>query len=118
ARVDAHLAAVPAEWPRPRRALDRGDRQADRLPLVVAAHLEVVAPAVAVPDDLVAPLDDLPRDIRVPLERDRGAEDRDRHARRAEHAEQAPDAGAASVLVHRLDRQVALAFDRPRQLVE
>ncbi len=117
ARVDAHLAAVPAERARAHAALDRLDAEADRLALLVAGHLEVVRPAVAVAGGLVAPRRELRGHGRVALERDRGREERDRHAGAVEEPEQAPDAGPRAVLVDGLDAQVADPLEVERDLV-
>ena len=117
ARVDAHLAAIPAQRPRPRRLLERDDGALDRLALLVPVHLVVVAPAVAVPHNVVAALGDLRPDCRIALDRHGRAEDRDRNAGRVEDAEHPPDPGARAVLVHGLDRKVPLVLDRKRELV-
>ena len=117
AGVHAHLAAVPADRARAGRPLDREHGAADRLALLVAVHLEVVRPAVAVPGGLVAAAGELGRDLGVALERDGRGEVRDRDPGRVEDAEEPPDARARAVLVVRLDREVALALHHVRELV-
>ena len=51
------------------RALDRLDRETHPLPLLLAAELPVVRPAVAVAEDLVVPLSQPVAQRRIPLER-------------------------------------------------
>ena len=91
------------------------DRLADVLALLVLRHAVVVDPAVAVARDLPARLDHRGDRVRVALERHRDAEDGDRDAALGEEAVQPPEADPAAVLVHRLDRQVALALPRQRE---
>ncbi len=118
ARVDAHLAAVPAQRPLTDSLLDRRDGALDRLALLVAGHLEVVHPPVAVTGDLVATLGQLLRDRDVPLESHRGRDTGHIDAGVGEDPELAPDPGARAIFVGGLDGQVAHAFLLVRQLVQ
>src|SRR5262245_21677057 len=109
ARVDARsVAAVPAERALPRRPLERLDRPLDVLPLLVAAEQPVLLPAPAVAARLVPRFLDPFAYLRIPLQRDRGGVERRLDAVLVEHAEQAPDAGPAAVLVNRLGAEVAV----------
>ena len=56
--------------------------------------------------------------VTVIVERDGRREEGHRDGRLVEDAEEPPDAGAAAVLVHRLDGEVALPLQCERQLVE
>ena len=118
ARVDAHLARVPAERPAAGGLLDRRDGPADGLALLVAGHLEAVRPAVAVRGALVAAGRELAGDGRVALQGGRDAEEGDGDAGGVEDAEQAPDAGPRPVLVDGLDGEVADAVELERDLVQ
>src|SRR5580704_10236792 len=118
AGVRGHLAAVPADGPGARRRLDRRDRALDRLSLLVARHLEVVAPPVAMASGLVTPAGELGRDLGVALQRYGCGEKGDRDTGVVKDPEQPPDACARAVLVHGLHGEVALPLERERQLVE
>src|SRR5438093_1627878 len=63
----------------------------------------IVDPLPAVAHDLVAGLDDRGRGLGVALERHGYGEDADLDAVRCERAHEAPEADAATILVHRLD---------------
>src|SRR5256885_1479836 len=83
----------------------------------VEVPLELVARGVAVPGCLVAASREFRGDGGVALERNGGGEERDGDAGAVKDAKQAPDSGARAVLVHRLDRKVALIVELERQLV-
>src|SRR5262249_33844452 len=117
AGVGAHFPTIPAEGARAGRILDGSDRAFDRLPLLVAVHFVVVAPAITMARYLVASLHQLRRNRGIALERHRAAEERDRNAGGVEDPEHPPDPGPRPVLVHRLHREVSLVVDGERQLV-
>ncbi len=106
------LAAPAQEVPQRARAgnpLVDLDHLADVLALGLLRHAEVVDPAIAVARDVPVRLDHRGDRVGVALERHGDGEDGDGDAASGEEAVEAPEADPASVLVHRLDGQVAMA---------
>ena len=107
------LWAAPAEEVAERarageRGLDR-DHLLDMGALFGLGHGVIVDPAIAVAGDFPVGLHHRYDRVRVAGERHGNAEDRDGHRALGEQAMQAPEADAAAELVHRFDRQRALA---------
>src|SRR5439155_22003625 len=98
--------AVPAEGPLAHALLERRDGLPDVLALGRARQLVVLDPAPAVAAHVETGLADRRRGRRMPLERQRAAEDRQRQAALEEQAHQAPESDAAAVLEHSLGGEV------------
>ena len=88
--------------------LDR-DHLLDVSALFGLGHGVIVDPAIAVAGDLPVGLHHRCDRVGIALERHGDAEDRDGHRALGEQAMEAPEADAAAELVHRFDRQRALA---------
>src|SRR5438128_10513461 len=112
ARVGTEPARVPAERSAPGHAREALDGTSDMFALDLLADELVVDPAPAVAHDLVAGFHDRRGGLGVALERHRDGEDADLDAVLGERAHEAPEPGAASVLVHRLDLKIAHTPER------
>ncbi len=114
-RVLAAPADEVAEWTRAGEPCVNLDHLADVLTLGLLRHPVVIDPAVAVAGDLPVAFDHGRNRVRISLERHGDAEDGDRDAVGRKESMESPEADPAPVLVHGLDREVALADPRLRE---
>src|SRR5262245_42489979 len=97
----------PTDRTNPGNPLDRFDAEADMLALGVFGHRLIIAPTIAVADDLVAILDKRAGDLGITRGGLRNGQQTDLDPELAEQAQQPPTADARAVFEDRLDHRTA-----------
>ena len=111
-RVQAEAAGVPADRRAAGRLLDRLHGLPHMVELLLEREVLVVDPAPAMARDLMAGFGHRLAGGGIEFERAADRPGGEAHVAFLEEPQDAPEAGAAAILVHRLGREVAAALDR------